>query len=225
MTSAHVLYIPTIFLLGFLAGTLFRSRSNNLSEPTHIDDQSRKHSTVTGRVLFGSFLIFAFAFIGTHFFEVPRSSKAVTKAMNGLEIFDKKPSYSSDEVYARMENFTKEGRALYQQFTYTIDILFPITLFTFLFLLGRFASQRHSTSKYFQIALILLPSLWLASDFMENGIIFYLLEQYPATNHRLAGSLGYITITKFALLFLSILIPTLIIALKNVTGLSKQIIR
>ena len=100
MTSAHVLYIPTIFLLGFLAGTLFRSRSNALSEPTHIDDQSRKHATVTGRVLFGSFLIFAFAFIGTYFFEIPKYSKAVTQAMNGLEIFDKKPSYSSDEVYA-----------------------------------------------------------------------------------------------------------------------------
>ena len=163
-------------------------------------------------MLLGSFVIFAIVFVGTHFFEIPRSSKAVTKALNGLEIFDKKPSYSSDEVYARMEMFPEYGRMLYKQFTYTIDVLFPITLFVFLILLARFTINKFRLSKPLQIGLQIIPVTWISMDFVENAIVFSLLDQYPAKNHFLAGSLGYITLIKFTLLLLSIIAPAAIIA-------------
>lgn len=208
MTSAHILYIPTIFLLGFLTGSLAGKGFNSSDNPAN-------ESRITGKVLFGSFLIFVAVFIGTHFFDIPRSSKAVAKALNGLDIFDKKPAYTSAEVYSRIELFPENGRQLYQQFTYTIDILFPITLFVFLFLLSRFVIKRITLSRASQIILMAVPVLWLSVDFIENAIIFNLLNNFPVKHNLLAGSLGYITITKFSLLLLSILAPTLLITLHN----------
>jgi hypothetical protein len=208
MTSAHILYIPTIFLLGFLTGSLAGKGFSNSNNPAN-------ESGITGKVLLGSFVIFAIVFIGTHFFDIPRSSKAVSNALNGLEIFDKKPSYTSAEVYSRIELFPENGRLLYQQFTYTIDVLFPITLFVFLFLLSRFVINKITMSRTSQIILMAVPVLWLSMDFVENAIIFNLLNNFPVKHHALAGSLGYITITKFSLLLLSILAPTLLITLHN----------
>jgi hypothetical protein len=210
MTSAHILYIPTIFLLGFLSGSLAGKGFNSSDNPAN-------ESRITGKVLLGSFVIFAIVFIGTHFFDIPRSSKALTKALNRLEIFDKKPAYTSTEVYSRMELFPENGRLLYQQFTYTIDILFPLTLFVFLFLLSQFVINRITISRTSQIVLMIVPVLWLSMDFIENAIIFNLLNHFPVKNYTLAGSLGYITITKFSLLLLSILAPTVMITLHNMS--------
>lgn len=210
MTSAHILYIPTIFLLGFLTGSLagkgFANSDNRANGPD-----------ISGRVLLGSFVIFAFVFVGTHFFEIPRSSKAVTKALNGLEIFDKKPSYTSDEVYSRIQSFPDSGIVLYKQFTYTIDILFPITLFAFLFLLSRFVVKRTAVGRTSQIVLMAIPVFWLSMDLIENTVIFNLLNNFPVKKCVLAGFLGYITITKFSLLLLSILAPTLMITVHNIS--------
>ena len=208
MSYAHILYIPTIFLLGFLGGFLVGKGSNN-SEGT--SGQSR----ITSRTLLGSFLIVLIVFVGTHFFEIPRSSKAVTKALNGLEIFDKKPSYTSDEVYSRLAAFPEKGRQLYKEFTYTIDVLFPLTLFTFLFLLARFAIHRNPVSRAIQIFIVALPILWISMDFIENAIIFRLLHKYPVKYDALAGMLGYITIIKFSLLLLTILVPTVLMTISN----------
>jgi hypothetical protein len=208
MTSAHILYIPTIFLLGFLSGSLVGKGSNS-------SDKASKQFGISGRALLGSLLIVVIVFVGTHFFEIPRSSKAVTKALNGLEIFDKKPSYTSEGVYSRMEMFPEYGRDIYKQFTYTIDVLFPITLFAFVFLLARFALNKAIVPRPFGIFITALPILWLSMDLVENAIIFRLLDNFPVTNHALAGSLGFVTITKFTLLLLSILAPTALITLRN----------
>ena len=209
MTTAHILYIPTIFLLGFITGSLVGREFNSSQEAS-------RQSGITGRILLRSFMIFAIVFVGTHFFEVPRSSKAVAKALNGLEIFDKKPSYTTDEVYSRIAAFPDHGRALYKEFTYTIDILFPITFFTFLFLLARFTINRTNLTGAFKIVLSAVPIVWLSLDFIENAMIYNLLDKYPAKNHLLAGSLGYITIVKFSMLLLSILLPTTFITFYNI---------
>lgn len=205
MTSAHILYIPTIFFLGFITGALVVKGSGNSNNPSN-------ESGVTIKVLLGAFVIFAIVFIGTHFFEIPRSSMAVTKALNGLEIFDKKPSYTSNDVYSRIESFPEYGRVLYKQFTYTIDILFPVTLFVFLFLLARFVVKRTTLSIPSSFFVMALPALWLSMDFIENAMVFNLLNNFPLKKPALAGSLGYVTITKFVLLLSSILTPTVLLA-------------
>lgn len=203
MTSAHILYIPTIFVLGFLAGNLFDNRAVT---------SATSASPLSGRILLGAFLVFAVVFIGTHFFEIPRSSKAVTVALNGAEIFDKKPPYSSDEVYQRISTFPPSGVYLYKEFTHTIDVLFPVSLFAFLFLLSRVVIQRHRPRKAFKVFITLLPILWFLSDMIENSVIYYLLDEFPIRHDVLAGFLGGITISKFTLLLLSFLMPVSLIA-------------
>jgi hypothetical protein len=204
MTSAHILYIPIIFLLGFLTGTLITRKA----------DQSNS-STISGKLVVGAFVIFMIAFIGTHFFPIPRSSKAVSIALNGREIFDKKPSYSAEEVFARISHFPEAGIELYKSFTYTIDVLFPLTLLAFLFLLSRFIVDQSPAPKPLKIVASLLPIVWFAIDMVENSVIYQILNRWPEPHNFLAGSLGYITITKFTLLLLSILTPVLIILLRK----------
>ena len=167
MTSAHFLYIPTIFSLGLLMGTLLSSHS----EPSIKNNQKQNSPFLKGRTLFGSFLIFIAVFIGTHFFEVPRSSKAVSTALHGADIFDKTPAFSSEDVYSRIASFPIDGIALYKEFTYTIDILFPITLLAFLILLSLYVTNRLLIPGRFQITLLLIPTVWFVSDMGENYII------------------------------------------------------
>jgi hypothetical protein len=207
MTSAHVLYIPTIFMLGLVTGMLLKSPAS--------DNKQIPDSPISGKVLLGSFLIFAIVFIGTHFFYIPKSAHAVTKALNGAEIFDKKPSFTSGEVYARIASFPQAGIYLYKQFTYTMDVLFPITLFAFLVLLTQYISQRAFLSKRFRIALALIPVIWFLLDMAENAMVYGLLDTYPAKNFALAGSLGYVTMTKFSFLLLSIASPAMIKAFEK----------
>ena len=207
MTSAHILYIPIIFSLGFLVGTLLSSSSET---PIETKNLGNKPKQVKSRALLGSFFIFIAVFIGTHFFNVPRSSKAVEIALQGAEIFDKKPSFSSEQVYNRIASFPNYGIWLYQQFTYTIDVLFPITLLAFLILLSLYVTRRLFLSRQVQIAFLMIPIIWFASDMLENSIVYYLLSTFPAKNETLAGMLGYVTTVKFSLLLLSIAVPTLI---------------
>jgi len=207
MTSAHILYIPIIFSLGLLSGTLLSSSSKTPFEPKNLGNKPKQ---IKGRTLLGSFFIFITVFIGTHFFNVPRSSKAVEIALQGAEIFDKKPSFSSEQVYNRIASFPIDGIWLYKQFTYTIDVLFPITLFAFLILLSLYVTRRLFMSRKVQIAFLLIPTIWFASDMLENSIVYYLLSTFPAKNKNLAGILGYVTTVKFTLLLLSIAVPTLV---------------
>jgi hypothetical protein len=208
MTSAHILYIPTIFMLGFLTGLLIRSGGK-------VETNTPQQQTVSGVLLLGSLFIFLFAFVGTHFFAIPRSAHAVHHALNGAEIFDKKPSYSSSEVYERISHFPEGGRFLYKQFTYTTDILFPITLFCFLILLSIYISQRAMMPKKLRMILVFIPIIWFSFDMLENAIVYHILDIYPIRKEWLADILGYVTIIKFGLLLLSIAIPALIKAFEK----------
>lgn len=208
MTSAHLLYIPTIFLLGFLTGTLF----------PHKPETSPAKSTVSGKSLILSLVVFMVVFIGTHSFPIPRSSKAVTLALDGAELFDREPSYTSEEVYNRIDAFPQAGIYLYQEFTYTIDVLFPVTLLALLMLLARYTTDRIKIPSALKMAATWLPITWFASDMVENTVIYNLLKQYPMKLEFLAGSLGYITTVKFALLVLSILTPALALVRRRLSG-------
>lgn len=219
MTIQHLLYIPTVFLLGFLFGTM--AIGERTSHDTAAANGSRQRST-SGKLLLQTFLVFLLVFVITHLFEIPLGSKTVSRLLGGVEIFDKKPAFSSAEVYARVAQFPAYGLLAYKRFTYTIDILFPAALLLFLFTLARFAVQRVTMWKYVARALIGLPILWFASDLTENAIIFTILSLFPVENALLAGSLGFVTLTKFGLLLLSIVVPSLLIVVaKRSPGMAR----
>lgn len=203
MTIQHIFYIPTIFLLGFVFGTMINKATESQNNQLQYKTSRRK--------LLQTFLVFLLVFVITHIFEIPWGSKAVRQLLGGIEIFDKSPVFSSDVVYELISLFPHEGLMAYKRFTYTIDILFPLSFFVFLFTFSRFVCQRITIPKYLENVLIYLPIFWFVSDLLENTVIFNILTEFPSQNEFLGSSLGFITVIKFGLLLLSILTPSLLL--------------
>ena len=202
MTIQHIFYIPTIFLIGFIFGTMINNATTSQNDQLQYKTSKKR--------LFQTFLIFLLVFVVTHIFEIPWGSKAVSQLLGGIEIFDKKPVFSSTAIYERISLFPAEGLMAYKRFTYTIDVLFPLSFLLFLFTFARFVSQRIIIPKYLVNILIGLPFFWFAFDLLENAVIFTILTKFPSQNAVLGGSLGIITAIKFGLLLLSIFTPSLL---------------
>lgn len=209
MTAEHILYIPTIFTLGLLAGMFLIPNTRSVSEESTVNQGV---SPSVWPVII-TFTLFSIVFAATHFFMIPRSVKAVTKALGGQELFDKKPSYTSEEVYARIGSFPAEGIALYKEFTYTMDVVFPSTLYIFLLSMIAFIIKRRKLKKWI-VLLYAIPSLWFVFDMVENGIVYHLLSVLPTADWALAGILGYITVVKFTFLLFSLVFPV-VLAIKR----------
>lgn len=213
MPIQHIFYIPAIFLLGLVFGIMINERRRGIiakNSATATSDNDQLHHETSGNRLLQTFIIFLLMFVVTHMFEIPWGSKAVKQLLGGLEIFDKRPIFSSTEIYTKISQYPVEGLIAYKRFTYTVDIIFPLSFFAFLLTLARFVSQRITIPKYAVNVLIGLPIFWFASDLVENAVIFSILSKFPSQSEILASSLGYITTTKFGLLLLSLFIPSLL---------------
>lgn len=213
MTIQHVFYIPTIFLLGLVSGIILNDRRRGISAINSRDTDSKtyqlRHQT-SGRNLFQTFLVLLLVFVITHIFEMPWGLKTVSQLLGGVEIFDRSPVFSSSEVYMRLNQFSFEGLKTYKRFTYTTDVVFPLSLLAFLSTLAQYVSQRKKINRCLRILLSGLPFFWFACDMVENAVIFTILSKYPGQIMFLADSLGYITAVKFVLLLLSLFMPTLL---------------
>ncbi len=207
MTSAHAFYIPTIFLLGYLTAVMVQSRHIHTSQNI---TTANKHN---GFRLLIAFFLFGLVFTITHFFTVPGSVSQVHHALNGMPLFDQSPVYSATEVYARINQYSDRGLAVYQRFTYTTDLIFPLTLFLFLRLSIKYLRGRKIGNSFAWRFSMALPFIWLSMDLIENAMVFWLLMSHPVTIAGVAGSLGYVTTTKFALLLASFLLPALLFTL------------
>lgn len=226
MTMLHILYIPTIFLLGLIFGIMVNEKRQGIIDMDSMktaNQNSRFQHKTSGNRLFHTFLVFLLVFLITHMFEIPWGSKAVSQLLGGLEIFDRSPVFSDTEVYMRINQFPTEGLLAYKRFTYTTDIIFPLSFFVFLLTLAGYVSQRITIPKYLMNALISLPIFWFLFDMIENAVIFSLLSIFPSQNKALANSLGAITSLKFGLLLLAIFAPSLLfIFSKKVMGPIKK---
>ncbi len=201
MTFQHIFYIPAIFLLGLIFGILLSNKANT----------SPEDGKVSGKKLGLFFLIFLIVFIITHAFNIPAGSKQVSMLLGGLEIFDKKPMFGSEAVYQHIQSFTEVGIQVYKRFTYTIDVIFPLSMLAFLHAFAKFTLQRVTLTKYFFKIVKLLPWIWFGFDMLENATVLYLLSEFPKQLPFIAGLLAWITLAKFVLLFLSLLIPALLL--------------
>lgn len=215
MTHAHFFLIPTIFFFGFFLGGFLSQRNPQ----RNVIGQVQKNATIdasrnafprssSGKILALSFAILLVAFVSTHLFSFFGGAKALGEVLRGAPIFDRLPSFSSAEVYARLDGMGEVGRAMYQRFTYTADLIFPLSLLTFLFFLSKFVSERTSMPTPVRTALKTLPFIWFANDMLENMIVFTLIAQFPKENVLLGSVLAWVTVTKFALLLLSIVVSS-----------------
>lgn len=204
MTPQHILYIPIIFLLGYIFGKL---SNQSLGQ----GDQNYSLILVQSiKKLFYSFILFLAVLLITHAVEIPWGSKELGQLLDNKPLFDHHPSFTSEEVYQRIASFSTAGIEAYKRFTYSIDLLFPTVLFFFLFTLTGFV-QNYAPSTYLLRFLPALPIAWLLSDLMENALLFTILHIFPRQIHFPAGMLGYITFVKFSLLFLSFITPVLLL--------------
>nr|WP_315475975.1 hypothetical protein [uncultured Undibacterium sp.] len=217
MTHAHFFLIPTIFFLGFFLGGFLNQRN----QQRKVIEQEPEVMSISGSILLNSWpnsgkalalsfgLVFS-VFVATHMFAFFGGSKVLDLALNGAPIFDKLPSFSSTEVADRLNGMGEIGRAMYQRFTYTADLAFPMSLLAFLFCLTRFVAARSSLTETPRKMLLLLPFVWFASDMLENAIVFTLIAQLPTINSHLAGLLGFVTVSKFGLLLLTIVAASVV---------------
>lgn len=210
MTVHHIFYIPLVFLLGLFFGLLIsEKRIGNFREKLQVKPNFTHFSPpkVSLMYLILTLLILIGVFIITHIFPIPYGLKIVHNALGGFALFDKQPSFSGTEVYNRLQAYAIAGLPVYKRFTYTTDLIFPLTFFYFLRTLSRFVAQRISVHRYLLSAIIGLPFIWLGFDLVENSMVFALLSAFPTRNDFIAGILSYVTTIKFGLLFLATLVP------------------
>ncbi len=208
MTPAHVFFIPTVFLLGLFVGGMLSTRLLR-SDPAP-DADSVVQAKPSVKTLAIAFIVFACIFAATHGYPQFGGAKAISAAAHGIPLLDQRPAFSSIAVFDRLEAIGPIGRGMYQQFTYSVDVIFPLSLLAFLFSLTRFVRQRVTSNKRLRQVLETSPFIWFATDMLENAIVFTLLLQFPARNDFLGSILGFVTVLKFSLLLLSIAGPAIV---------------
>lgn len=85
------------------------------------------------RTVLLAFLIAVAVGVVQHLIPFPGGLIELTTASGGLNILDQQPAFTSDEVHHRLEAFGPVARSLYQRFTVTTDIVFPLTVLVFSF--------------------------------------------------------------------------------------------
>lgn len=190
MPSSHLMFIPAVFLIGALAGSLVAT--HRAGRPT---------------ALLATLGVFLVTLLVTHAAPIPGGVQALRASVDHQQLFDQHPAFSPDDVHRRISAFGATGREAYQQFTYTTDLVFPLALFLFLFALARFVSERVGPMRIPRSILRLGPILWFTSDLVENGIIYFLLATYPTLHAVPATMLAYVTVSKFVLLLVSFVLP------------------
>lgn len=211
MTPEHILFIPTVFFLGFFLGGIvsqINKNSNSINTSKRNLSEKEVKSIFTSIYPLGfSFFILISIFIATHVLPFFGGAKALSIISNGKPLFDQRPVFTNLEFYHRLNYFGEAGREMYQRFTYTVDIIFPLALLSFLILLTGFIANRNSFSKKVYFRLLTIPILWFLFDMIENSILFFLIGQFPIQYEFLSANLGIVTYGKFCLLFLSIFLP------------------
>jgi hypothetical protein len=203
--SSHLIFIPAVFLMGTLTGFVGAHYWARTSLP-----RSTATGTVGPTALATTLGLFLITLLVTHFVPVPGGVLALRSSVNHQKLFDQNPAFSPDETYRRIVAFGQGGRDAYQQFTYTSDLMFPLALFLFLFVLARFMGERVALAKLTRIMLSAAPIVWFMSDLIENGTVYFLLSTYP-TRHAVAATLlPYVTVSKFSLLVVSFGLPLVV---------------
>lgn len=167
-------------------------------------------------------LVLLSVFVLTHVVKFPGSIPYLREVVHGQPILDMKPSFSSAETYQRLESFGEIGRELYMRTMLTVDIVFPISVFIFLFLLSRYTAQRLQMKPLYGRALRSLPFIYIILDFLENLTVATLLSSYPGQHEFLAANIGYLTTGKRIAMFGAILIPVVLLVVASVSDRSKR---
>lgn len=159
------------------------------------------------RTLLGAFLAAAFVVVGVHLLEFPGSVPNFQAESGGGTLLDAKPAFSEDAIYQRLESYGERGRRNYAFRNLTVDILLPLSVFPFLFLLMKSAIRRVASGRAIRILLLSLPLAYVVFDFAENATVLALLAYYPSRLAFAPAVLPYFTVIKRVASLLALAVP------------------
>lgn len=163
------------------------------------------------KTVLAAFTLLLAVFLTTHLLKFPGSLARLMEVTQGRKILDMEPSFSADESYRRLEEFGEDGRRAYRRTILTIDLVFPLSAFAFLFLWGRFAAERWGAGGAATRALLALSVAYLALDFVENASVLAMLSRFPERLEFLGGHIGYVTRGKRLSMLGALLLPGLLL--------------
>lgn len=167
-----------------------------------------EYRVITNRKVFAFALLGAsLVFFAVHFLDFPGSVPDFMKVSGGGTLLDVKPSFSEEAIYQRLALYGEEGRKNYAFRNVTVDILLPLSLFPFLFLLMLRAVKRLALGPAPRTFLLALPFVYVTFDLAENASVLALLAHFPDRYHALASVLPYLTAVKRAASILALVIP------------------
>lgn len=128
---------------------------------------------------------------------LPQLLQQILFLSDGTMILDLLAWYTPDEAFQKLNVYGAAGRSLYLIAEWTADLLFPLSYGLFFSaLVYRIGGGRWC----------LIPIYSGITDWAENILISFMLLQYPSFNPLLARIAGFLTATKWFLIFTSFLI-------------------
>lgn len=156
--------------------------------------------------VFAFVLAFLVAFT-VHFLDFPGSVPRFNETSGRGVLLDQSPSFRVDAIYQRLSDYGEEGRKEYAFRNITVDILLPLSLLPFLFLLMFRAIRSLQVNQSLRVLLLSLPFVYVIFDFAENADVLVLLYNYPRRMDAVAGLLPYVTSVKRVASLLALFVP------------------
>jgi hypothetical protein len=119
--------------------------------------------------------------------------------------------YTSQTLYQLAEDYGQEGRDFYVTQRFTFDLIFPLVYGLFFISTIGFLSYRIKANKYKY--LIYLPIISVIFDYLENISTSITMYRYPKLTPFISDIAGFMTLFKWSILSLSILVLPFLITL------------
>jgi hypothetical protein len=164
------------------------------------------------RKLFATTFLWAISVVlAVHLLQFPGSVPDFERASGGEKLLDVMPSFSVEATYSRLGQYGEAGRRNYLFRNLSVDVVLPISLLPFLYLLMRRAIARLSLGRTGRALLLSIPVAYVSFDLAENASVLALLVSYPHRLTTLSAILPFLTVIKRLASMLAIFLPLLIL--------------
>ena len=176
---------------------------------------TRRLHYVCALCLWAAVVVFA-----VHLGSFPGSVPDFTRVSGGGTLLDAIPAFTTDDVYQRLDGYGKAGRENYAFRNLSVDIVLPLSVFPFAFLVARRAAAPFVGQTLIRAPILALPFAYVILDLLENAAVLGLLAAYPERVRLLAASLPYATILKRAASLLTLVVPLVLLGARAVRARS-----
>jgi hypothetical protein len=174
------------------------------------------------KFLLAAFVFALSVFFVTHLLKFPGSVAYLMEVSNGEKMLDMQPSFSTEETYRRLETFGEFGRRIYVRTIVTVDIIFPLSAFAFLFLWAKYAAEQVDIRNSLRKVLWSLAIAYVTLDFLENISIIIMLSKFPERFEFLGTYIGYLTQGKRISMIGALVLPAVFLLVAKASSSFKR---